>query len=324
MKIFIANNKKRINGFTLIETLIYLGLLVFAAGVITNFVYVSLKSNQKIQVENELNNQSVRLEEIFRQKISQAQGINSLSANELNLKAADPSLDPTVFSWVDDALYLTEGGSSIILNDKNKIKVTNFSAQNVAPIGEAGGISGNYHYAFNDQVGWLDFAYSGGNIFVPINDGELSGTVKILSDDSWLYLNCLNLDVCSTSNFKVQKDINGDLSGFAWSENYGWISFNCLTDGSCGSSQYKVYVDSERIFHGFAWSENLGWISFNCENGGANGENICSTSDYKVQLILPTSPILRISFTLQYNSSKPELAVEKTKTFIVQILKSEE
>ena len=88
-----------------------------------------------------------------------------------------------------------------VLNDKNKIKVTNFSAQNVISIGEAGGISGNYHYAFNDQVGWLDFAYSGGNIFVPINDGELSGAVKILSDDSWLYLNCLNLDYRTKTKF---------------------------------------------------------------------------------------------------------------------------
>ncbi len=320
----LAKHRSTKYGFTLIEMLVYLGILAFAAGVLTNFFYVSLKADQRMQVENELNNQAVRLEEIFRQKISQAEGINSISANELNLKMADSSLNPTVFSLVNDALYLTEGESSMVLNDKNKIKVTNFNAQNVAPIGEAGGMNQNYHYAYNDQVGWLDFAYSGGNIFVPTSEGELSGAIKILSEDSWIYLNCLNLDVCSTSNFKVQKDINGDLSGWAWSENYGWISFNCLTDGTCGSAQYKVYIDSEGVCHGWAWSENIGWISFNCENGGVNGENICSTSDYKVQLILPTSPILRVSFALQYNSPKPELAVEKTKTFVVQILKAGE
>ena len=311
-------------GFTLIEILIYSTILIVSMGLISNFVYVSLKANQKAKVEIELNNQMNRLEEIFRLKINSAKKINSLTTNELNLKMTDSSIDPTVFTWANDTLYFSEkNGPLLPLNDKNKIKITQFSVLSVLPI-EGVTISPYYHYAWNNQVGWLDFAYSGANVLVPITEGELSGKVKILSDDSWVYLNCLDLNVCSSSNFKVSKTTSGDLIGWAWSEHYGWISFNCLNDNSCGASNYKVYIDSDGIFHGWAYSENIGWISFNCENGGENGNNICSTSDYKVQVALLELPIIRINLTLEYNSSRPDLKVSKSKSFVFQILNPEE
>ncbi|MGE4554902.1 MAG: type II secretion system protein J [Candidatus Paceibacterota bacterium] len=321
---YLKNKQKNKKGFTLIEILLYSAILIIAGSLISNFVYVSLKANQRVKVETELTNQMNRLEEIFRLKINGALKINSLTADQLDLKMADTSVDPTVFYWSNDTLYLSEkGGSFLPLNDKNKIKVTQFSVTNVMPI-EGGSLSSTYHYAWNDQVGWLDFAYSGGNIFVPLSEGDLSGRVRILSDNSWIYLNCLNLGVCSNSNFKVERLSNGDLTGWAWSENYGWISFNCLNDNSCGASSYKVFIDEDGVFHGWAWSENIGWISFNCEDGGENGGNICSTSDYKVQVSFSELPILKIDLTLTYNSPKPDLAISKSKSFIFQLLKPEE
>ncbi len=316
--------KKRKKGFTLIELIIYSAILIVSLGLISNFVYVSLRSAQRNEIENELLNQLTRLEEILRLKISTAKKINSITTEEINLEMADSLVNPTIFSWMSDVLYLKEGGGSYVpLNDKNKIKVTNFSAQQMGPIEGVSGFS-DYHYVWNDQVGWIDFAASGGNVFVPIGEGEILGAVQILSDGSWIYLNCLNLDACSESNFKVEKLSNGDLTGWAWSEKYGWISFNCSNDNSCGASQYKVYIDEDGIFHGWAWSENIGWISFNCENGGENQANICNTSDYKVQVLTLEAPILKISLTLKYNSLRPDLAIEKTKTFIIQLLNPEE
>lgn len=77
-----------------------------------------------------------------------------------------------------------------------------------------------------------------------------------------------------------------NVSGFAWSDNYGWISFNstdCDTDGdgvyegvgesggpapagcpvSGSVNDYGVIIDpATGDFSGYAWSSNVGWIDF--------------------------------------------------------------
>jgi hypothetical protein len=35
---------------------------------------------------------------------------------------------------------------------------------------------------------------------------------------------------------------------------------------------------------GYAWSDTIGWISMNCSTGGTTGNNVCSTSNYKVRM----------------------------------------
>ena len=72
---------------------------------------------------------------------------------------------------------------------------------------------------------------------------------------SWLY-------EYSFRGQPVQSASNGNVSGWAWSENIGWISFN--------GSNYGVNIDSGNgKLSGHAWSENIGWISFNESDTGA-------------------------------------------------------
>jgi hypothetical protein len=42
----------------------------------------------------------------------------------------------------------------------------------------------------------------------------------------------------------------------------GWISMNCSNTGTCGTSDYKVELDFSGNLTGYAWSSNVGWISF--------------------------------------------------------------
>lgn len=55
------------------------------------------------------------------------------------------------------------------------------------------------------------------------------------------------------------------LSGWAWSDNIGWVSLSCDNPESpvCTTSDYKVTVDSNGNLLGWAWSDNIGWIKFN-------------------------------------------------------------
>lgn len=316
---------KKEKGFTLIEVLIYAGILVVSAGLITGIVYTISKANLRTQVEEELNNQLTRFEEVFRQKIGISKGVNSISDSFLSLETSDENKNPTVFTFDENIVSIQEGsGNKLALNDSDKIKVTSLTFTSTGP--EGVNISSTEHYAWNDQVGWIDFAYPGGNVQVPTGEGDLSGLAYVLSDSHWISLNCLSTDSCATVNYKVSSGANGNLSSWAWSENFGWISFSCTTGGSdseniCISSDYGVTVaTSTGEFDGYAYSENIGWISFNCETGGDNQANICSTSNYKVEDLRSKTFAVKVDITLQYNSEKPELAISRSNTFVFNLI----
>jgi len=300
------------------ELLIYSAILAISAGAIGSIFYTVSKANLKTQAENEVNNQMARLEETFRQKIEVAKGVNTISGSLLELNMGNST---STFSLSNNTVYLQEGGGSQInLNDSNKVKVTSLL---FTPTGASGAaISNTYHYAWNDQVGWIDFAYSGGNVRVPIGAGDLNGGAYVLSDASWVSLNCVFTDSCSSVSYKVSSDTNGNLSGWAWSESFGWINFASSTPIT-----YSVKVATTTTanyqageFDGYAWSENIGWISFNCKTGGSSGEDICSTSNYRVQDLRMNTSAIKVDITLQYNSTKPELAITRTNSFVFNIL----
>jgi type II secretory pathway pseudopilin PulG len=321
----ILHLKPRERGFTLMELLIYSGILIISAGLITGIVVTVSRANLKTQVEEDLNNQLMIFEEVFRQKIQAATSINSISGSYLSLEMSDSNKNPTNFTLTNDVVSIEEGSTSPLgLNNSEKIKVTSLIFTPTGP--ETTDISDTYHYAWSENVGWIDFAYSGGNVQVSKGEGDLKGYAYILSDNSWISLNCLSTDSCSTVNYKVSSDADGNLAGWAWSETYGWISFSCTTGGAdsgniCATSDYGVTIDtSTGEFDGYAWAEHIGWISFNCKTGGGSQSDICSTSDYKVQDLRMETSSIKMEIALEYNSPKPELAISRTNTFVFNLV----
>ena len=134
--------------------------------------------------------------------------------------------------------------------------------------GGSGNIDSTYKYAWAENVGWINFGTSQGNVIV--SNTELTGWAWA-ENIGWISLNCSNTGSCGTFSYKVLNDGAGNLSGYAWSENVGWINFGTFTNS------VKISV-STGDFSGYAWGENIGWISFNCLNTGN-----CGTFDYKVK-----------------------------------------
>ncbi len=136
-------------------------------------------------------------------------------------------------------------------------------------------IDSTYRYAWNDLIGWIDF-YTTDN--VNVSSTQLIGYAS--SSAGFIALDCAtspNGNICGTSDFKVLKDANGNLSGWAWNDNIGWISFASST----ASYTYQVSISpSTGDFFGWAYNDIIGWISFNCSDSGAGG---CANSNYKVK-----------------------------------------
>jgi len=130
-----------------------------------------------------------------------------------------------------------------------------------------GTIDSTYRYAWSENVGWIDFGTTEGDVHV--TDSALTGYAWA-ENIGWISLNCSNDSSCGTVDYKVSNTSEGTLSGNAWTENNGWIDFNPTGGG--------VTIDSNGDFAGYAWGENIGWIVFNCATTSS-----CGAVDYKVK-----------------------------------------
>ena len=98
-----------------------------------------------------------------------------------------------------------------------------------------GTIDSLYHYAWGENIGWVDF------VNITITDTTLSGSVYG-ENIGWIDLST------------VTNDNEGNLSGYAWGENIGWVDFS------------QTVIDTGGVFTGGAYGENIGWIIFDNEN----------------------------------------------------------
>jgi len=102
-----------------------------------------------------------------------------------------------------------------------------------------GTIDSIYKYAWGENIGWINFGTSNGNVHV--TDAGLSG-YALGENVGWI-----NLD-------NVINDGAGNLSGYAWGENVGWINFAPTNGG--------VVINYSGEFTGSALGENIGWLIF--------------------------------------------------------------
>lgn len=335
----------------MIEMITYIALLLALAGIVGGLVYLGTTSYQKSQMQTTVNQDLRVLEGIIRQKVANAIGVESIATSTLVLIMSASSANPTRIYLEDDSLWLKEGSDAPkLLTASSVISVATTIPQIFSKVQPTFfNIHDFYSWAWNDGVGWIDFTPLLGRPIVSLSGRELSGLAYIMShrnnesgniDDGWIILNCgsLETDICQTSNFKVSYNPNtGTTSGWAWNGRYGWISFSCETGSDrgqdiCSSSNYKVIIASSTgEFSGWAWSSGatttanegfggLGWISFNCSGGGAAGNNICSSSSYKVQDKRLLQSGIRVQLTLNYkNPPRLNLSTSASSDFTVTV-----
>ena len=119
-------------------------------------------------------------------------------------------------------------------------------------------IDSDYKYAWSSTTGWLNFQPSRGGVTIYLDHlegdawSEQSGWIQLGSysgGGSYHYENT------SSTNWGVNQDDAGQLSGYAWSDTLGWINFN-PSDGQV------IINQTSGDFQGSAWSEVGGWIQF--------------------------------------------------------------
>lgn len=129
-------------GFTLIELIIYIGIVTAVLIVAFNFGWEIIYGNVKSQARREVQ-QNVRfcLEKITR-TIKEASAIQSPglgnSSSTLSLEMSDPNLSPINFWLADNKLYINRGGGGPYELTSNRVKVTNLQFTNLSYEGTPG------------------------------------------------------------------------------------------------------------------------------------------------------------------------------------------
>ncbi|NJO18326.1 MAG: hypothetical protein HC877_22115 [Thioploca sp.] len=145
------------------------------------------------------------------------------------------------------------------MNQRLKYSLISLSIVNLlASTVFASNIDSDHKYAWSSTTGWLNFQPSHGGVTVYPDHlegdawSEQSGWIQLGSysgGGSYHYENT------SSTNWGVNQDSIGQLSGYAWSDALGWINFNPSHD--------QVIINQESgDFQGSAWSEIGGWIQF--------------------------------------------------------------
>lgn len=133
---------KKQNGFSLIETIIYIAIFSMFVGALMTFTLNINSSRLHSQIMLEVKGQGSDLMRILTKTITNSTAINypgtGLSSGTISLNTPDSLKNPTIFSGSGEAVYITEGLNSAVALTNNKVKVTNLSFTNVSKINTPG------------------------------------------------------------------------------------------------------------------------------------------------------------------------------------------
>ncbi|MCS7200725.1 MAG: prepilin-type N-terminal cleavage/methylation domain-containing protein [Patescibacteria group bacterium] len=109
--------------------------------------------------------------------------------------------------------------------------------------------------------------------------------------------------------FGVCQATNGELRGYAWNDIAGWISFNCQDLNVCSSSDYRVR-NVNNYLYGYAWNDSLGWLIFDGKGGRIYFAKMNPNIYYLDLISDPNVVVDDLKFTEIGNSFKIDLRIK--------------
>ncbi|MDZ7611752.1 MAG: prepilin-type N-terminal cleavage/methylation domain-containing protein [Candidatus Moranbacteria bacterium] len=151
-------------GFTLVELLLYVGVVVVIISGVTGLAFLMLETRVKTQAMNEVNYQGERIVEIITQTVRNAEGINSPtkqgSSGSLSVDVLDAGDDPTVFDSSGGSVTIQEGGAGTIALSNNHVSVSNLVFSNNGLTDAPDSIQFSFQLNFNNPEGRNEYSYS--------------------------------------------------------------------------------------------------------------------------------------------------------------------
>lgn len=129
-------------GFTLVELLLYVGMLAMLLLVMSLFLSVIFQTHIKSQTIAEVEQQGVQVMQVITQVIRNADSINSpaigVSAASLSVSTYAPANNPTLFDLSGGTLRITQDAGQAVPLTNDRVAISSLSFQNLSRTGTPG------------------------------------------------------------------------------------------------------------------------------------------------------------------------------------------
>lgn len=154
---------QKLKGFSLIELVLYVGLLAFlltSLGVLAN---TSFKTRSRQQVVIEVEQQGMAITQIISQTIRNSSSITlpaaGSSATSVTLTVPDAAKTPTVFSLSGTTFQMIENSTATLLTN-TQVQVSDLSFKNLSAVATPGTVKFQFTLSYANSGGTPQFNYS--------------------------------------------------------------------------------------------------------------------------------------------------------------------
>ncbi len=215
---------KKIKAFTLIETLIYVGIFSIVALSLTGILWNTLRVNSNQQAANEVDENLRYIMGVLSEKVRSSTVVDAATSSTLVLK--NSSYEDITFSVVDGVLYLQEGSAALVAVSSNKVLVDSLTFTKIEMAGAKDGVRVDITLSYNSDKAELAFSK---NMISSIN------RVAAITFDSDLLPDTNNLYSIGADNPRWK---NGYFSGDLYVTGNETLTGNLVVDTD------TLYVDS--------------------------------------------------------------------------------
>jgi len=134
----IGKTNRSKNGFTLIEVILYVGIIAYLMTSLVQFTINLFTVKNKSGVQQEVGSALLFVSSKLSYEIRQAKGINSATPTSISLSVFDPARNPTVFDLNNDTIRMGVGPSGSCSSTSpcpltgSKIIITAFNLTNLS------------------------------------------------------------------------------------------------------------------------------------------------------------------------------------------------
>lgn len=125
---------KKDNGFTLIELILYIAILVTVLSALLPFAWNAVESGAKSMVMQEVTSNARLISERIKLEIRNASGINSLTPTSLSLATLIPATNPTIIDLVPGNIRIKQGAGVATNLNSTHTRVSSLNFVNLTSV----------------------------------------------------------------------------------------------------------------------------------------------------------------------------------------------
>jgi type II secretory pathway pseudopilin PulG len=148
------------SGFTLVEFILYTGILAICLSGIVSFMYLSLNTRVRADISAEVESAGLLVLDTINQTIRNSQSITAPTAQTTTTSLALTGNTNKTFDLSDNQIHITIGASPAVALTSNKVTASALSFTNTSLSGTTGSIKFSFTLAYNNPGGSIPFTYS--------------------------------------------------------------------------------------------------------------------------------------------------------------------